>query len=552
MSFFFKIKSVIQTILVAFLFISFLTSVSTVYAAEKYISPSGSDSSGNGTSSLPYFSLQKALQGVQPGDTIYVNSGTYVPTQKEQFFITNVAGTADNPVVIRSLSGARPVFSAQQANYAVSEGVVTFSNSSHVQFIGIEVDATFPSTGKRMRGVTVNSSAQHILLENLKVTNSFQKGVGLSGQHIIFRNSEVTNTSLNNQDASLDLAQGSGWEQAVSTYLGADDIIIENNYIHSNWGEGIDVILGKNVKIRGNILHDNYSVNIYVDTGRDVTIEKNITYRTTDRFDRRRRSGGNLRANSITLANELNNSAFYINNITIRENILGLGNRRGINYFQLEGGYGNVVIENNTILGQTDEAVFFESASSVSGANRVANNIVYGVQGKPVIDIDSGLQSWTFSMNSWPTTQPTAFAVSSSDITTSPGITFQSGPSQGPQQPFLATQFFQSYSPTAGFPQGVGAVAAVVGPVASASPSPSPVATPSLSPSPSSDNTCRSIRQDVNRDGTVNLLDYAAVLEGIKGNDATNPNLDVVQDNKINLLDLADVIANLMRACPQS
>ena len=61
----------------------FLSLVSVLYfntvnsQTSLHVATTGSDSSGNGTESNPYKTLQKAENKVKAGDTVYVHAGTY-------------------------------------------------------------------------------------------------------------------------------------------------------------------------------------------------------------------------------------------------------------------------------------------------------------------------------------------------------------------------------------------------------------------------------------------------------------------------------------------
>jgi hypothetical protein len=68
-------------------------------AATYYISPSGNDTTGNGSSGNPWLTLQKASQSVIPGDLVLAQPGTYsYPGQNT----LNATGTPANPITYRA------------------------------------------------------------------------------------------------------------------------------------------------------------------------------------------------------------------------------------------------------------------------------------------------------------------------------------------------------------------------------------------------------------------------------------------------------------------
>src|SRR5688572_25453801 len=75
---------------------------------EIFVSPTGSNSTGNGTPGNPYQTISRALQGVQPGDAIRLLPGTHAPGTS----IANVAGTSNAPIWMGGVPGqTRPVIS---------------------------------------------------------------------------------------------------------------------------------------------------------------------------------------------------------------------------------------------------------------------------------------------------------------------------------------------------------------------------------------------------------------------------------------------------------
>src|SRR2546423_1288879 len=80
-------------------------------SAGPFASPTGS-AAGDGSSAQPW-DLATALAGaagkVQPGDTIWLRGGTYMPTAP---LVSRVAGTVGAPVVVRRYRTERAVLDA--------------------------------------------------------------------------------------------------------------------------------------------------------------------------------------------------------------------------------------------------------------------------------------------------------------------------------------------------------------------------------------------------------------------------------------------------------
>lgn len=141
-------------------------------ARSLYVSPTGNDSSGNGSREKPFRTLSRAAQGVQPGDALRLLPGTHAPGT----YLSNLAGTAEAPVWIGGVPGeTRPVIAGgNQALHLV-----------------------------RVR---------HVIVENLEVRDAAQNGINCDDggayddpgatRHVVFRNLAFSDIGTGgNQDA---------------------------------------------------------------------------------------------------------------------------------------------------------------------------------------------------------------------------------------------------------------------------------------------------------------------------------------------------------------
>lgn len=138
---------------------------------EIFVSPSGNNFKGNGSREDPFQTINRALQGIRPGDAVRLLPGAYTSGA----YVANVSGTADAPISLGGEPGpARPVFSGESA--------------------GIHI-----------------SRAQYFVLENLEVTGAKGNGINCddggdfansnASCHIVFRNLSIHDTgSGGNQD----------------------------------------------------------------------------------------------------------------------------------------------------------------------------------------------------------------------------------------------------------------------------------------------------------------------------------------------------------------
>lgn len=88
-----------------------------------YISPDGNDTN-EGTFDSPWYNLQRAVNAIQPGDTIICRGGVYYPSMKHDGTKTtvrlNAKGTADKRFTIRNFPGEFPVFNFRDQPKKVS------------------------------------------------------------------------------------------------------------------------------------------------------------------------------------------------------------------------------------------------------------------------------------------------------------------------------------------------------------------------------------------------------------------------------------------------
>lgn len=69
-----------------------------------YVSPSGCDHTGSGTTGAPWKTLDYAVKQLHPGDTLYLRGGIYRETLKP-----TCSGTAEHPITLTSYPGETPV-----------------------------------------------------------------------------------------------------------------------------------------------------------------------------------------------------------------------------------------------------------------------------------------------------------------------------------------------------------------------------------------------------------------------------------------------------------
>jgi hypothetical protein len=149
---------------------------------EIFISPTGNNSTGNGSQANPYQTISRALQVVQPGDAVRMLPGTYAGGTS----IGNLAGTLNAPIWIGGVPGqVRPLIN----------GGSTAIQLSRVRYVVVENIEVNGATANGMNcddaGDYANSNAtRYVLFRNLYIhdigTGGNNDGLKLSGVNDYF------------------------------------------------------------------------------------------------------------------------------------------------------------------------------------------------------------------------------------------------------------------------------------------------------------------------------------------------------------------------------
>ncbi len=108
----------------------------TLASTSKHVSPAGSDVTGDGSAASPYYSLQKAVDNVSPGDTIYMKGGSYTYTLRVNI---NKSGTTDGGnIVVTTVNGERALLDFSSMVLADSNQGIRLTGS-YWYFYGLDV-----------------------------------------------------------------------------------------------------------------------------------------------------------------------------------------------------------------------------------------------------------------------------------------------------------------------------------------------------------------------------------------------------------------------------
>jgi hypothetical protein len=134
-----------------------------------YISPTGSDTTGNGSYNSPWASINKFIAiPPSPGYTLYCRGGTY--TGISDIVIANISGTVSAPITIRNYPGDIPIF--QGTNTTYNYGLLIQEATSYLVIDGLQFTNFRPTSAGVIEIYDANTTVgpHHITIRNCKIT----------------------------------------------------------------------------------------------------------------------------------------------------------------------------------------------------------------------------------------------------------------------------------------------------------------------------------------------------------------------------------------------
>lgn len=249
-----------------------------VVSAAYYVATTGNDANA-GTEASPWKTIKKAAATLQPGQTVYIKSGTYT----ERLVPAN-SGTATKPITYAAYPGSTVTIDGTGVAVGNFAGLVDLSHRSYIKLTGLAV------ANSAYAGIFADG-ASNISIEKTKVTNSVSSGIGIWGSNgVILDGNDVGNSCKGGAHESITVAQSSNFE-------------LKGNHVHNEGAgytkEGIDAKQGVSYgKIHDNVVHDTRAVAIYVDAydqdSHDIEVYNNKVYNSSHAFVLSSEAGGML------------------------------------------------------------------------------------------------------------------------------------------------------------------------------------------------------------------------------------------------------------------
>jgi len=378
--------------LLVLLCLSLMLLAGQAFATSIYLSPTGNDTTGNGTISSPYRTLTKAATVAVAGDTVYARGGTYSASRNEYIACS---GTAGSPITFTNYPGEKAVFDGTGATFVDWDQIILIENCSYVVLDGYEFKNALPTTvhadGINCAGIS------NVTVQNCIVHEVGENGIICRGNNVTLQNNEIYRAVLTNLNGAMG---SSGWACGMATARTGSaafaNATFRSNYVHDVWGEGINGLCSDGTLMEGNRVVDSYSVNYYLDNAKNAVVRNNVAYNTPTGEHRR---NGNL-PNGLLMATERYKGWTAVNsdNIQIYNNLFQRVST-GISFWQSNGDYHNLKIYHNVIVAPESGGFTIDSASTTVG-NELKNNIIYGSCSI------ANPSYWVTSYNDWPNGVP--------------------------------------------------------------------------------------------------------------------------------------------------
>lgn len=178
-----------------------IISPQSVYTATYYVSPSGSNTTGNGSSAAPWQTITYATGKMVGGDTLILKDGVYYNINGENSIIPP-SGSSGNYTIIKAQNNFGAIINGSQwtqsyhllitisnKSYIQIEGLkirdisglgnssILISNSDHIKILKTSIRNGVPFDFNYGNPIEIAGASHHVLLEDIWVTGTMRYGI---------------------------------------------------------------------------------------------------------------------------------------------------------------------------------------------------------------------------------------------------------------------------------------------------------------------------------------------------------------------------------------
>ncbi len=261
------------------------------FAADFYVSPSGSDA-GPGSLSSPWKTLQFSVDQLAPGDILHVLDGTF----NEKISI-NVSGTVAQPITI---TGFDHTAILSGTGITSQEAMIEIVNRNNliIEFLTIQDNAMNDASGIYLEGSCQNIQLRYNKIFDIHFSDNATDPVNAStnAQPIIAYGTNASLAMYNLVIEGNEVANcRTGYSEGIAVNGNVDSFYVYKNNVHDLTNIGIDIIghegvcpdPAKDVARHGSVEENTVyncvseyatSAGIYVDGARTVAVIRNLCY----------------------------------------------------------------------------------------------------------------------------------------------------------------------------------------------------------------------------------------------------------------------------------
>jgi parallel beta-helix repeat protein len=358
-------KNLLACICVGLIAFSFVFTSPARAANSYYVSKSGNDSNP-GTLAQPFLTIQKGMNKLAAGDSLFIRGGTYaefVTISKSSVTVSGYPG--ETAVLDGSSLLTSPAWSPQ----------VTVSGSN---VILQNLEITNPN-GLGVWGSNVSSTNN--VYRGLNIHHVNEAAMNIWGSKALIEGNTIHHAGLMNRGGTNGSWPGVLFVGDVSRANAAPYAVVRNNTIYDNWGEGLIIGYSDNALVEGNILYDNWAEGIYIDGGSLTTVRNNLVYYTTDKQWWRFATP----AAGIEWATEGRVSGYSApHDIKIYNNIV-INAGWGIYWWRgaTNSAVTNVIVANNTVINTAGygSGITIDNSSGLAHSNSIIQNNIVAMNG---------------------------------------------------------------------------------------------------------------------------------------------------------------------------
>jgi parallel beta-helix repeat protein len=258
-------------------------------------------SGGDGSFATPFDELSD-LPSMSTGDDVYLKCGSvFTPTAR---WLINWGGTSENRAVIGAYyddggavydtNGTDPEINGSTytepldvqnqsdgGHYTGYDGLVEVSSGNdYVTIENIKITEAGGHGLKILGDGTVGGNVGYFILDNVTTEDTWRAGITVESNP--YNYGTIQNCEVSGAAQVFGIGGFSPWNSALNVaHSDHAYTTIKDNYVHENYGEGIDVLTFTTsdagyVTIQDNIVWDNRRFGIYIDGTNYNTVKRNI------------------------------------------------------------------------------------------------------------------------------------------------------------------------------------------------------------------------------------------------------------------------------------